>query len=62
MERRKQILDKLKKSNQIFDCDYETLEEDLEFNLESEIKRKQDILSSLLIEKELLKLKIEFSI
>ncbi len=59
--RRKQILGKLKKSNQIFEVDYDTLEKDLEVSLEQEIIQKQDILSSLLLEKELLKLKISLT-
>ncbi|WP_281989963.1 hypothetical protein [Aquimarina aggregata] len=59
--RHKQILDKLKKSNQIFEVDYDTLEKDLEVSLEQDIIQKQDILSSLLLEKELLKLKISLT-
>ncbi len=58
-KRRKQILDKLKRSNQIFDIDYNSFEKDLEMELENEFRKKKNELISLLYEKELLKLKIE---
>lgn len=61
-KRRKQILDKLKRSNQIFDIDYNSFEKDLEIELEKEFRKKKDELISLLYEKELLKLKIENSL
>ncbi|WP_109098158.1 hypothetical protein [Aquimarina sp. AU58] len=61
-KRRKQILDKLRRSNQIFDLDYNSFEKDLEMELENEFRKKKDELISLLYEKELLKLKIENSL
>ena len=58
-EKRKQILDKLKKSDQIYDIDYDTLEEDLEKSLQNEIAEKKYLLESLLFEKELLEIKLD---
>ncbi len=52
--RRKEILDKLKNSNRIFEEDYNFLEKDLEIELENKFIKKKEKLSSLLFEKELL--------
>jgi len=60
-KRRKELLNKLKKSNRIFDVDYDTLEKDLEENLENEFLKKKDKLTSLLYEKESLRLIIAAS-
>lgn len=55
----KGILDKLKKTNRIFDEDFNSLEKDLELELENKFIKKKDKLISLLYEKEFLQLTIK---
>ncbi len=63
-ERRKKILDKMKRTNRMFDSDYEKLKKELELEdeLEKQYESKKDELIKLLFEKKELQQKLDFLI
>lgn len=60
-EQRKQILDKMKRTNRMFESEYNQLNKELELEseLEKQYKSKRDQLKELLFEKEKLQRKLE---